>query len=325
MTIDIHTLEDVNTAKSFPRLASLIESVRVYLLSLPMITRGIVAICIVVQIVDSVTHGRMTALLCLAPNKLISGWQVTRIVTHAFVHTGWFHLILNMMTLISFGPKVELHLGSIQFANVVLQFSIWGALIYTIMAFAVDIVHESDLDGTCVLGFSGVLFALLVVFVYKFSTSESVKVFGLFPIPNTIAPWAALLLFQLIPHVSFLGHLSGMATGYAFVGGCMHRLMFTAKRIKTLRAKWPWCIFDGVPGFVDPPADLLPTSIYAQGATGGADDALAAGLRRAGSQGRFPGEGRTLGATETVRNTALYAEDNKPPEANADAASAGAD
>ena len=67
--------------------------------------------------------------------------------------------------------------------------------------------------------------------------NSGVQVFGLFPIPNTIAPWAALLLFQLIPHVSFLGHLSGMATGYAFVGGCMHRLMFTAKRIKTLRAK----------------------------------------------------------------------------------------
>lgn len=54
---------------------------------------------------------------------------------------------------------------------------------------------------------------MLVLFVYKFTTNEAIKVFGIVPVPNTLAPWACLVLFQFIPNVSFFGHLAGIMVG----------------------------------------------------------------------------------------------------------------
>lgn len=58
--------------------------------------------------------------------------------------------------------------------------------------------------NTCALGFSGVIFGLIVV-DNAVSGAELRSVFGLFTVPAKLYPWALLGLWQLlVPGVSFL-------------------------------------------------------------------------------------------------------------------------
>ena len=42
--------------------------------------------------------------------------------------------------------------------------------------------------------------------------------FGFFSVPRRLAPWAELLIIQLlVPHASFLGHLSGIVAGFIYI------------------------------------------------------------------------------------------------------------
>jgi rhomboid domain-containing protein 1 len=63
------------------------------------------------------------------------------------------------------------------------------------------------------VGFSGVLFQLSVLEANLNPHSER-SVFGMFRVSSSSYPWAMLLVMQFIlPHVSFLGHLSGILVG----------------------------------------------------------------------------------------------------------------
>jgi len=79
------------------------------------------------------------------------------------------------------------------------------------------------------VGFSGVIFGLLVVNSSSDQTNSSRSIFGFFRVPTKFYPWALLILFQIImPGVSFLGHLAGMLAGYLYVFGYLNKLMLPA-------------------------------------------------------------------------------------------------
>jgi len=66
---------------------------------------------------------------------------------------------------------------------------------------------------TSSIGFSGILFHLLVLEVH--SSSQTRSLYGLFHLSPIFYPWALLLMIQvLLPNVSFLGHVSGILAGY---------------------------------------------------------------------------------------------------------------
>jgi len=66
---------------------------------------------------------------------------------------------------------------------------------------------------TSSIGFSGILFHLLVLEVH--SSSQTRSFYGLFHLSPIFYPWALLLMIQvLLPNVSFLGHVSGILAGY---------------------------------------------------------------------------------------------------------------
>ena len=70
----------------------------------------------------------------------------------------------------------------------------------------------------CAVGFSAVLFALKVlVNHYDYDPNQTEDQFG-WPVPKRLAIWTELLIIQiLVPNASFIGHLSGILAGVAFV------------------------------------------------------------------------------------------------------------
>ena len=49
------------------------------------------------------------------PQRILRDGQWYRLLTAGFIHTGWWHLLFNMITLYFFGPEIERLLGTVRF------------------------------------------------------------------------------------------------------------------------------------------------------------------------------------------------------------------
>ena len=74
------------------------------------------------------------------------------------------------------------------------------------------------------VGFSGVIFQLSVL-ESNLSPNRSRSVFGFIQVSSKMYPWALLVVIQFImPHISFLGHLSGILVGTLQYYGVLDKL-----------------------------------------------------------------------------------------------------
>eukprot|EP00758_Cryptobia_borreli_P003067 Tbor_TRINITY_DN3502_c0_g1::TRINITY_DN3502_c0_g1_i1::g.2809::m.2809/K09651/RHBDD1; rhomboid domain-containing protein 1 len=149
-------------------------------------------------------------------------------------HATDFHLYYNMMSWLYKGRAYELYLGSSEVFFLWVMSAIIGCqvmycIICTVLVAIGDPSHifGSVIAGwmepnACVVGFSGVIFALKTVLNWHRvdgGESEYVPAFaGLFRTPLKYAVWTELLFIQFItPHVTFLGHLAGILVGLLFI------------------------------------------------------------------------------------------------------------
>jgi hypothetical protein len=79
--------------------------------------------------------------------------------------------------------------------------------------------HFAPQHATCSVGFSGVIFALIVAETHV-NNIQHRSFYGLFSVPAAYFPWLLLVLWQfIIPQVSFFGHLSGILAGIMYSKG----------------------------------------------------------------------------------------------------------
>lgn len=87
----------------------------------------------------------------------------------------------------------------------------------------IDMEHVNALNCAVYLtvGYSGVLFALIVVAIAS-SGASSVSFLGMFSLSARIYPWFLLVILSLLsPSLSFLGHMSGIIIGYGLTTGVL--------------------------------------------------------------------------------------------------------
>ena len=229
-----------------------------WLSSSPLVTRyltvAIAAITLFDVAVRTVTRYDTLPLVCLQPQRVVQHWQVHRLVTSAFWHTGVVHAALNLLTLMPLGSALERSLGSAQFGLLVLLVNALADGVYIVLAYAAALcpawLGGGGLLAQCAVGFSGVLFGLLVI-DNNLSGAASRSVFGLLTLPAALFPWALLFLFQfLVPHASFLGHLSGLLVGEAYVRGHLRWALPSGATIQRLEALPPFTLCYSRPGFI---------------------------------------------------------------------------
>src|ERR1700730_6748380 len=63
------------------------------------------------------------------PERILAGKQYYRLVTPAFLHADWRHLIFNMLSLYFFGPGIEMLLGRGQFILIYFSAVVGGNLL----------------------------------------------------------------------------------------------------------------------------------------------------------------------------------------------------
>jgi membrane associated rhomboid family serine protease len=162
---------------------------------------AIIYLCLFSFLLQMVLGVKYFAVLMLVPGDLFTHpWTL---ITHMFLHNGFFHLFFNMMVLFFFGPELERRAGKATFLRVYFIAGIVAALGYSLTS------------SQPVVGASG---AIMGVFAALAVIAPEIRVYVYF-IPMRIVH--ALILFALVDFlligandmVAHTAHLTGILIG----------------------------------------------------------------------------------------------------------------
>ncbi len=154
------------------------------------------------------------------PYQIAHRKQWYRFLTHAFLHADWFHLIINMLVLFSFGMNTEFYLSG--------YLGSLGTVAYLGLYFGAIIVasistyrKHKDHHWYNAVGASGAVSAVLFANVV-FAPLSKIYLYGLFPLPSVV--WAGLYVAYSIwsnqnhrDNINHEAHLWGGAYGMLYI------------------------------------------------------------------------------------------------------------
>ena len=156
--------------------------------------------------------------------------QSYRAVMHVFVHASLPHLLFNMYSFSSIGPRLERLVGSLGLLQVVLVLALTKSFVlltsevlllwYFQRSRTSALLRNSGilLPGP-LLGFSGVIFGLITIDSLLAHPEAQVMIFGM-QVPARVFPLVLLVLqWVLFPFASVWGHAGGIAAGAMLSAG----------------------------------------------------------------------------------------------------------
>lgn len=159
------------------------------------------------------------------PDLILAAKEYYRLVTPAFIHAGWGHLLLNMYTLYQFGGIVVWIFGAWKFLLLYFVSILSGGLLSLYLHRNHDYAALGASGGVC-----GVMFA----YVLNFPTSRMV----LFPLPFGVSAWLYAMAFILASFYALKGQRDNIGHD-AHLGGAVSGLLMAALlRPDLLRQHW---------------------------------------------------------------------------------------
>ena len=178
---------------------------------------------------------------CISVQSTWFQGQWSRVLLAPFIHGDSWHLYYNMASFIWKSRTLEKHYGTPYYAYLTSVFTLLTSLMYIVINYMIaEIFDVWSYVRTCAVGFSGVIFALKVVTTHL-EPPGMTYIFGI-PVPKRLAVWGELVLISvLFPNASFVGHLSGILVGVAFVSGPLQQIMDLPIRLLSGRAVLSYC------------------------------------------------------------------------------------
>jgi membrane associated rhomboid family serine protease len=167
----------------------------------PVVTYGIIALCVVIFIAELLTGSTggvvFQDLVYYGPYTATQPW---RIVTSLFVHLSILHILFNMYSVFVFGPMLERMLGRARFAALFLLSGIGGSVAVLLIS-----------PATPVAGASGAIFGLLGAYfvIQRHLGGNNVQLL--------IVIGLNLVISFVIPNIAWQAHIGGLIVG-ALVG-----------------------------------------------------------------------------------------------------------
>ncbi|KAJ7281189.1 hypothetical protein O6H91_Y365900 [Diphasiastrum complanatum] len=290
--------------------ASLSTRVGQWWSALPSVTGTVVVVCGAIYAVTLLFGYDEFQQVCFLPVMVVSKWQVYRSYTAVLFHGSVLHVVFNMLALVPIGSGLERILGSVRYLHLLILLAASNAFLHLAMAYAgayLPLISYSDLIYQCGIGFSGLIFALIVI-ESSLSGNQNRSIFGLFNVPAKWYPWILLIVFQLLmPNVSFLGHISGILSGFAYTFGFFDFLLLSSSTYGLIEGSWFLAPCMRRQGFIvggsTGSGSLLPSyNTRSSLGTGNIWRRLQSWMpqREVSEDERFPGQGRTLGGTAGV-------------------------
>jgi membrane associated rhomboid family serine protease len=160
---------------------------------------------------------RPLAYLALIPVDVVKYFSIWQLVTYAFLHGGFGHIIWNMLALWMFGADIERIWGTRRFV----QFYFFCAVGAGLCVVFLNYVLPWGNPRIPTIGSSGAIFGILMVYAILFSDREILWGF-LIPIKvkyfvMIIGAVAFLSSFGVNTGVSNFAHLGGLLFGYLYM------------------------------------------------------------------------------------------------------------
>lgn len=157
---------------------------------------------------------RITSYLAMNPVLTIRDGFVWQPFTYMFAHSGFSHLLYNMLGLFFFGTQVENEMGSYEF----LLFYLLTGFLAGVASLA--IYWFTQTYYVFLLGASGAVFAVLLAFATYYPNAR-IFIFGVLPIRAAVlvAVFTAFELFSQMfgrSNVAHLTHLAGFLFAYLY-------------------------------------------------------------------------------------------------------------
>jgi rhomboid protease GluP len=168
---------------------------------------------------------RLYNLGILYPDKVFEG-QWWRLLSAAFLHAGWFHLLSNMLGLYVLGGIVEPLLGKVRYTIGYFATGIGSMAAVTVLS-NLRLIDESAVVGAsgAIMGLLGMMGAIFLVRWLRFKEAIAVqrlKMVGIISLFQVISD-------NIVPNVSKAGHMSGLTIGF-FVGLFLVKTMVLKRR-----------------------------------------------------------------------------------------------
>jgi len=166
--------------------------------------------------------GWITEIFSLQADALTKPWLLFEFLSYGFLHdpNNITHILFNMIGVWMFGRVVEQRYGRTEFLSFYLAAIIAAGATWYAGSW---LMHGGQLPNSSMLGASGGLSALLILFVFNFP-KQMIYIWGVFPLPA----WAFGLFFisqdimgtlNQPDNVAYTAHLGGAAFG------CLYFLM----------------------------------------------------------------------------------------------------
>ena len=170
--------------------------------------------------------------------------------TSALFHGSLLHIGMNMMSTAAIGGALEKKIGTLLLGATIL----WGIFLTSAIYVAISwllwaVFGYQKMMLQHSVGFSGVIFQLSVM-ESNLSPDRVRSVFGMVDVSSRLYPWALLVALQFImPHISFLGHLSGILVGSLQYHGLLDKLLPSHARLRQCETSERWAFLRRQPGY----------------------------------------------------------------------------
>jgi len=183
------------------------------------VTTGIILINVILFLLFSIlisTKFLSVDYIALQPANIFAGQYVWTFLTSMFMHGGFFHLFVNMLSLFFIGSLIEKILGQKRY----LVFYLISGLIAGLFFVLFSLFFPADFSAYAV-GASGALFGLVGILVLLTPNLPVYVMFIPIPIKMKYAAPGLLIVLWIISATTSLGlgntaHLGGLIAGLAY-------------------------------------------------------------------------------------------------------------
>lgn len=167
----------------------------------------------------------LTAYLGLVPFLVVDKQAYWQFFTYQFVHGGFFHLGINMLTLFFFGVPVEQKIGTKEF---ILYYLLVGTIdgLLSFLVYAATGFYYINIVGA-----SGAIFGVLLLYAVIYPNSV-IYLWAVIPIPAPLlivgyAVIELISMFSANDDIAHLTHFIGLLAGWVYI-----RIRFGIKPLK---------------------------------------------------------------------------------------------
>ena len=178
---------------------------------LPQATVNLIIVNAIMFLATLINQDFMIRTFAMFPpeSPLFRWWQI---ITHMFMHGGFWHILFNMYTLFLFGMVVERTIGTNKFLVYYFLCGLGAAALH---------IGVQSLSGASLyvptLGASGAVYGVLLAYAYLFPDS---KLTLLFPPVTLSAKWMVLIFLGIELITGITGTAEGVAH-FAHLGGAL--------------------------------------------------------------------------------------------------------